>query len=187
MFKKISYIGDFKASIESRDDIHTDFETGYDDLSSRFVTQQHQPTSSTNNDTILKTNQTENWNVNHTQASQAAPEENMQIEGLDEELGTYFGPRSAVIENDENQTLKLSQLRQLLEKNLQPTISPTMNMASTNSAFKPAIKPEPPVVGSWSPYNVTSGTALPLQPASSVRKYFDLLLQPIVSHVKWIH
>ena len=187
MFNFVSYIGDFKASIENRDDIHTDFETGYDDLSSRFVTQQHQPTSSTNNDTILKTNQTENWNVNHTQGSQAAPEENMQIEGLDEELGTYFGPRSAVIENDENQTLKLSQLRQLLEKNLQPTISPTMNMASTNSAFKPAIKPEPPVVGSWSPYYVTSGTAHQLQPPFSVRIYFDLMLQPIVSHVKWIH
>ena len=111
----------------------------------------------------------------------------MQIEGLDEELGTYFGPRSAVIENDENQTLKLSQLRQLLEKNLQPTISPTMNMASTNSAFKPAIKPEPPVVGSWSPYNVTSGKEIPLQPPSSARKYFNLMLQPIVSHLKWIH
>ena len=171
MFEHFSYIGDFKASIESRDDIHTDFETGYDDLSTRFVTQQHQPTSATNNDTILKTNQTENWN--HTQASQAAPEENMQIEGLDEELGNYFGgQRSAVIENDENQTLKLSQLRQLLEKNLQPTISPTM--ASTNSAFKPAIKPEPPVVGSWSPYNVTPGTALPLYPPSSGRNYFNL-------------
>lgn len=107
--------------------------------------------------------------MNHTQAPQPAPhppsEETMQIESLDEELGNYFRERTAVMENDENQTLKLSQLRQLLEKNLQPTISPTMNMASSNSAFKPAIKPEPPV-GSWSPFTVSGNN--PGQTSSSV-------------------
>ena len=73
----------------------------------------------------------------------------MQMESIDEELGNYFRQRAAVVENDENQTLKLSQLRQLLEKNLQPTISPT------NSAFKPTIKPEPPG-GSWPPFPVSA-------------------------------
>ena len=164
-------IGEFKTSLENRDEIPSDFETAYNDMPGRFVTtpqQQHQP-STTNSDGRIKTNQTESWNVNHTQATQAAPhapppaEENMQIEGLDEELGNYFRERSAVtLENDENQTLKLSQLRQLLEKNLQPTISPTM--ASSNSAFKPAIKPEPPV-GPWSPFNVSSSNTG--QPPSS--------------------
>ena len=42
--------------------------------------------STTNTDGIVKTNQTENWNVNHTQAPQAAPrpqpDETMQIEGF---------------------------------------------------------------------------------------------------------
>merc|ERR1719414_2549246 len=163
--------GDFKTNLENRDEIPSGFETAYNDMSSRFVTtpqQQHQP-STTNSDGLIKTNQTESWNVNHTQATQAAShpppntEENMQIEGLDEELGNYFRERSAVtLENDENQTLKLSQLRQLLEKNLQPTISPTV--ASSNSAFKPAIKPEP-TVGSWSPFNVSNSNTG--QPASS--------------------
>ena len=94
----------------------------------------------------------------------------MQIEGLDEELGNYFRERSAVVENDENQTLKLSQLRQLLEKNLQPAISPsaTNQMASTNSAFKPAIKPEPSTVGSWSAFGVSGNTSVQPNPSSGI-------------------
>merc|ERR1719273_1776557 len=131
-------------------------------MSNRYTTQSQQQLGTSG--TAMKGEQNDSWNINHSQP--APQEEALQMESLDEELGNYFRERSTVVENDETQKLKLSQLRQLLEKNLQPTISPTMNVVSTNSAFKPAIKPEPPVVGSWSPYNVTSGSA-PGQPPSS--------------------
>ena len=77
---------------------------------------------------------------------------------LDDELGNYFNATAAAAaaaaaatgtavtaktapDQDPNQVLKINQLRQLLQQNLN---SPTIGMASAGSVFKPApIKPEP--------------------------------------------
>ena len=78
---------------------------------------------------------------------------------IDEELGNYFDPKDNNVENDDH---KISQLRRLLAKNFQP---PSMNMVSSNSAFKPAIKPEP---NTWTSYPESSQEAEGSAPASSL-------------------